>query len=128
LNAVTTFAIAHGPWAAIYGRGYRWTVGEHLDTAMMTILPPNSTLCYQGEWPGQEGICPPSSRHQGGCHILLADGAVKFVTDSIESGNQNAHMVEELHVGISSPGSQSPYGLWGALGTRATKETINQEL
>lgn len=126
--ATTTLVDAHGSWAAIYGRGYRWTLGEHLDTAMMTILPPNSTLCYQGEWPGQEGIVPPSSRHQGGCHVLLGDGAIKFITDSIEAGDQNAHMVEEGQTGVSAPGSMSPYGLWGSLGTRASKETIDTEL
>ncbi|MEM1227142.1 MAG: DUF1559 domain-containing protein [Planctomycetota bacterium] len=127
-TATTTLTDAHGAWAFIYGRGYRWTVGEHLDTAMMTILPPNSTLCFQGEWPGQEGICPPSSRHQGGCHILMGDGAVKFITDSIEAGDQRAHMVEMNQTGISAPGQQSPYGLWGALGTRANKEVIEEEI
>jgi prepilin-type N-terminal cleavage/methylation domain-containing protein/prepilin-type processing-associated H-X9-DG protein len=126
--SVTTFSTAWGGWAVSFGRGYRWTVGEHLDTAMMTILPPNSTLCYQGEWPGQEGIVPPSSRHQGGCHVLMGDGAVKFVTDSIESGNQNAHMVEIGRPAPSNPGANSPYGLWGALGTRASRETIEAEL
>ena len=56
----------------------------------------------------------------------MGDGAIKFVTDSIESGNQEAHMVEFSRTGISAPGSQSPYGLWGALGTRASKETVGE--
>jgi len=48
----------------------------------------------------------------------MADGAVRFITDSIEAGTQNA-----------SPaiGAQSPLGLWGALGTRANKETASLE-
>ncbi|GAA5507611.1 DUF1559 domain-containing protein [Novipirellula caenicola] len=122
-SGTNTIIKAHG---SIYGRGYQWMTGEHLHTGMMTILPPNSTLCYQGEWPGQEGIAPPSSRHQGGCHVLMGDGAIKFVTNSIESGNQEAHMVEFSRTGISAPGSKSPYGLWGALGTRASKETVSE--
>ena len=121
---VTTFVDAHGSWAAIFGRGYQWTVGEHMYTGMMTILPPNQTLCYQGEWPGQEGICPPSSRHPGGVHILMGDGAVRFITDSIEAGDQNQHMVELGQTGPATPGQKSPYGLWGALGTRASGEVL----
>ncbi|TWU56843.1 hypothetical protein Poly51_27600 [Rubripirellula tenax] len=111
------------------GRGYRWMSGEHIYTAMMTILPPNTTLCYQGDWPGQEGIVPPSSRHQGGCHVLMGDGAIKFVTDSIEAGDQNRKMVEFNNVAPAPvPGAASPYGLWGSLGTRANKEVIQEEL
>ncbi|WP_419195175.1 DUF1559 domain-containing protein [Novipirellula herctigrandis] len=119
-----TIIKSHG---SSFGRGYQWMTGEHLYTGMMTVIPPNGTLCYQGEWPGQEGIVPPSSRHQGGCHILMGDGAVKFVTDSIEAGNQTTHMVEFSRTGTASPGSKSPYGLWGSLGTRASKETISEE-
>ena len=123
----TTFATEYA-WGAIYGRGFQWMTGEHLYTGMHTIIPPNGTVCYQGEWPGQEGVLPPSSRHQGGCHILMGDGAVKFITDSVEAGNQQAHMVEQNQTGISAPGSQSPYGLWGSLGTRANKEIVEEEL
>ena len=68
------------------------------------------------------------SRHQGGCHVLMTDGAVKFITDSIEAGNSSAPDVRNGGIGGSAPGSISPYGLWGALGTRASKEVINQEI
>ena len=109
------------------GRGYQWMSGEHMHTAMFTIIPPNGTLCYQGEFPGQEGIVTPSSRHQGGVHVLMGDGAVKFITDSIEAGDQQQHMVERGQTGPATPGSASPYGLWGALGTRASREVIQEE-
>ena len=56
----------------------------------------------------------------------MGDGAVKFVTDSIEAGDRNAPMV--YRGSVNAPGTQSPYGLWGALGTRATKEVIEEEL
>ena len=69
-----------------------------------------------------------SSRHQGGAHVLMADGSVQFVTDSIEAGNPNAQTVYVLLGGGSGPpsvaGSASQFGLWGALGTRANKENI----
>ena len=113
---------------AALGRGYRWTLGEQYYTAMMTIRPPNSEVCYGGDWPGQEGIIPPSSRHQGGAHVLMGDGAVKYITDSIEAGNQRNGQVGLGFTGNRRPGSKSPYGLWGALGTRANKEVIEEEL
>ena len=58
----------------------------------------------------------------------MSDGAVKFITDSIEAGNINTGNVYRGGTGPSAPGSKSPYGLWGALGTKASKETIEEEL
>jgi prepilin-type processing-associated H-X9-DG protein len=66
------------------------------------------------------GILPPSSRHQGGVQIGFADGAVRFVTDGIDAGRADRPTV---YLGSSNPpGSESPYGIWGALGTRASGE------
>lgn len=106
-------------------RGSKWAYGRPLFSGMNTILPPNSEICMQGNR-HNEGILPPSSRHQGGVHILMADGAVKFITDSIEAGNNSAPPVRWDGWAINPAGSQSPYGLWGSLGTRASKETIDE--
>ena len=73
------------------------------------------------------GVLPPSSRHPGGVHVLMGDGAVKFVTDSIEAGNSAEGTVWDNGMGVRAPGSFSPYGLWGALGTKANKEVIDAE-
>ncbi len=92
-----------------------------------TILPPNRELCLDAQPTNPHngaGIVPPGSRHQGGCHVLMADGAVKFITDSIESGNQNSAQVG-VGAGVLPPGSPSPFGLWGSLGTRASSEIIS---
>ena len=58
---------------------------------------------------------------------MMADGAVKFITDSIESGDQNSDspgyaQTQAIQTGALAPGSESPYGLWGAMGTRAGRE------
>jgi prepilin-type processing-associated H-X9-DG protein len=94
---------------------------------MNTILPPNSEVCLAGGDSGI-GIVPPSSRHQGGVHVLMGDGAVKFITDSIEAGNLDSGTVMLGGTEQREPGAISPYGLWGALGTRASKEELNAEL
>ncbi len=107
-------------------RGFKWSSLLPLYTQVLTILPPNSELCGNSNAVSIV-VAPPSSRHQGGCHILMGDGAVTFVTDSIEAGD-----VSRGQVGIhaqhtdpdSLPGIESPYGLWGALGTRASGEVL----
>ena len=58
----------------------------------------------------------------------MTDGAVVFVTDSIEAGDPRQGGVRLGQQGVRAPGKQSPYGLWGALGTKASKETIEEQL
>ncbi len=102
------------------GRGMSWASAFRLSiSAVFTVRPPNSELCI-GQWADNEGNFSASSHHQGGCHILMADGAVIFMTDSVDTGNQKAPGIDHTN----NPGNQSPYGLWGALGTKASSETI----
>ncbi|EMI43401.1 DUF1559 domain-containing protein [Rhodopirellula sp. SWK7] len=107
-------------------RGYNWAHGNPINSGCHTILPPNSELCLVGG-PTGPGTMPMASRHQGGCHVLMGDGAVKFVTDSIESGGTD-RVVDQYGSGAGvGPGAMSPFGLWGALGTRGAKEVIDKE-
>ncbi len=102
-------------------RGFKWAHMRGVWSNFTTISPPNSGLCMETNY-FNSGILPPGSRHQGGCHVLMGDGAVKFVTDSIESGNQQSAQVGNA-ANMLPPGGQSPYGLWGALGTKGASET-----
>ena len=122
------WTVAANVYAPVSQRGFRWADFHTLQSQMNTILPPNSEICLVGS-SDTYGIAPPSSQHQGGCHILMADGAVKFITDSIEAGDPKQPCVYCLALAplTNSPtpaGSPSPFGLWGALGTRASNETI----
>tara|TARA_R110002049_G_scaffold2750_8_gene22137 strand:- start:48942 stop:50198 length:1257 start_codon:yes stop_codon:yes gene_type:complete len=116
---------------AISRRGYRWAIFHQLQTQVNTILPPNSEICLAGHV-DTHGIVPPSSRHIGGVHVLMGDGAIKFITESIEAGNSRTPMVYIDIAGsgsdsVTEKGSKSPYGLWGALGTRASKEVVDSD-
>lgn len=102
-------------------RGYSWADGRPLYSGFNTTLPPNNEVCL-GANHSAGGHAPASSRHPGGVHVLMADGAVKFIGDSIEAGDDSAPVVTS-----ANPGRPSPYGLWGALGTRASHEVIEQE-
>jgi prepilin-type N-terminal cleavage/methylation domain-containing protein/prepilin-type processing-associated H-X9-DG protein len=109
-------------------RGFIWAWAVPYITAMNTIGPPNSELCLnRTNWAAGQGVFPPSSRHQGGVHVLMGDGAVVFLTDSIEAGNQEAAQVRLGNCCLPA-GSKSPFGLWGALGTRASRETVEEQL
>jgi prepilin-type N-terminal cleavage/methylation domain-containing protein/prepilin-type processing-associated H-X9-DG protein len=112
--------------AANQGRGFRWASGTATYSSFNTILPPNTEFCVTFVDTGQ-GMLSASSRHQGGVHVLMADGAIRFITDSIEAGNSANGTVSALTTGNRSPGSISPYGLWGALGTKASKEILSSD-
>ena len=61
----------------------------------------------------------------------MGDGAVIFITDSVEAGDSRSPVVWRRNAGQVSPvlpGSPSPFGLWGALGTRAASETVEEQL
>lgn len=104
------------------GRGRLWTSGREQSTRFHTIRPPNSYNVMR--WWDNHGMWAASSRHQGGAHVLMADGAVKFVTDSVDAGNQNALPIGPGGIGL---GDRSPYGIWGAAGTISGKETTALE-
>ncbi|GAA5510566.1 DUF1559 domain-containing protein [Novipirellula caenicola] len=105
----------------IWQRGRRWADGHWHSTAVMTVLPPNSPSCLRST-DSNDGLASVTSYHEGGAHVLMADGAIRFVTDSIESGDLTQPPVANGS-GWTAPGSKSPYGLWGALGTIRGKET-----
>jgi prepilin-type N-terminal cleavage/methylation domain-containing protein/prepilin-type processing-associated H-X9-DG protein len=109
-------------------RGYKWANGMAVNTGITTILPPNREVCSNGNNTFTIGIYGASSRHTGGAHVLMGDGAVIFMTDSVESGDSTIGNVVWNGSGARAPGMPSPYGLWGALGTRANKEKIEEQL
>ncbi len=94
--------------------GQRWQDGRPGYCGINNILPPNNATCSSQ---ASSGIYTAASRHTGGVHALLTDGAVRFISDNIDSGNLSLAPVAN---------GQSPYGVWGALGTRDSGETIGE--
>ena len=113
------------------GRGLRWADGRLSYTSFNTIFPPNKPSVIGGTNDNSTMISTAGSHHRGGAHVLMGDGAVIFMTDSVESGDQdNFTPARDCGAGCSESysGMQSPYGLWGAMGTRASSETIEEQL
>ena len=110
------------PYTSDTAPGYRWADGRQYFAGFTTSLPPNGPSCYTA--PGgthwDRGYYTATSRHEGGVHCLMADGAVRFVSENIHSGNQAAAPPAD------SASGTSPYGLWGALGTRSGAEVVGE--
>jgi prepilin-type N-terminal cleavage/methylation domain-containing protein len=96
-----------------------WAFGHPHWGAFTTILPPNSPSCYdgtEGNNPSRgNGIFSPSSLHPGGVMGCMADGSVRFITDTIDCGN----------FGVSSGTTAGSYGVWGAMGTINGGEAVS---
>ena len=80
-------------------------------------MPPNGPSCINdnnGTADGAINLMTASSYHPGGAMAVLLDGKVTFVSENIDTGNLGV---------AASRGGKSPFGVWGALGTRAGGDT-----
>ncbi len=59
-----------------------------------------------------------NSYHPGGVNVSLGDGAVRFVSETIETKNLSTNWYSVGGNSIADKGVRpSPYGIWGALGS-----------
>jgi prepilin-type N-terminal cleavage/methylation domain-containing protein len=75
-------------------QGYSWVMGEMCCTTYNHVSTPNTRTCAGIGFPGTMSNMamqvPPSSGHFGGVNVVFGDGAVRFVSDSIELGTWRA--------------------------------------
>ncbi len=100
--------------ACYYNQGRRWPEGGPMYCAFTTILAPNSPSCHEGSV--YYGIHTPSSYHPGGVLGLFADGAVRFISETIDTGTATS-------TGVEVTSGPSQFGVWGAMGSKAGGET-----
>jgi len=99
--------------------GTNWHDGQPMHVGFTTVLPPNAPACADGgSWADSyTAVLPPASFHPGGVNVLKADGAVSFVSETINTGNLSAAEPTAIT-------GQSPYGPWGALGSRSGGDQV----
>lgn len=107
-------------------RGYRWINGTHHLAGFTTIFPPNNgsfSDTASTDIRTTRCILTPTSRHSGGVHGGMLDGSVKFISETIDAGPNNAPIFYSASGTTMSPMGPSVHGVWGALGTRDGRES-----
>lgn len=120
----------------------RWLDARSIYGIFKAALPPNSPSCVNAA-PNpsnednelvQANVISASSFHTGGVNACMADGAVRFVSDSVDAGDTTRKLGEALddgshsgYIGSHPEGHRwmgpSTYGVWGALATPAHGES-----
>jgi prepilin-type N-terminal cleavage/methylation domain-containing protein len=84
--------------------GFSWVMGENCCTQYNHVAVPNSYTCggvgFPGTMTNMAMQVPPSSRHEGGVHVMMGDGSGHFLSENVD------------------------LGVWRAIGTRRSKEAV----
>jgi prepilin-type processing-associated H-X9-DG protein len=123
----------------------RWLDARSFFSIYKAALPPNSPACYNGTAETvrnnehsilDANAISASSYHTGGVNVCMGDGAVRFVSDSIDAGDSSlklgatffpdndpptANGEADGYLGGNAEGhrwmGESTYGVWGAIAT-----------
>jgi hypothetical protein len=97
-------------------RGSRMFSAYCTITGFTTILPPNSPSCSNSYNHILHGLYPPQSYHATGVNCGVADGGVRFISNSIDTNGSS--------MDFASPRGISEYGVWGAFGSANGGEPV----
>ena len=96
----------------------QWNHGSTSHIGFNTVLPPNGPSCGStGNDDSSDGVFPPTSQHPGGVNVAMGDASVRFISETINAGDPTL-------APPTSIGTQSPYGVWGALGSKDGGEPV----
>ena len=113
-------------------KGTAWGLGMGGSTYFTATITPNGPTCSDRGY--SWGYTTASSMHTGGVNAGIADGSVRFITETIDGGRR------DLFHGQSAPNTwqngantrapvmnsgPSMYGVWGALGSINGDESVS---
>ncbi|PQO31657.1 DUF1559 domain-containing protein [Blastopirellula marina] len=108
-----------------HGRGYSWADGRAGPALVNTIFPPNGPSCAIGGTEGVDGFYSAGSYHPGGAQVAFMDGSVQFIPEDIDTGDLTQPPPKQGQYRFKP--SISPYGVWGALGSRYGEEKVSRD-
>jgi prepilin-type processing-associated H-X9-DG protein len=93
------------------------------EATFYTVIPPNGPRCSTNNFPLNQAsagaLLPASSYHRGGANVVMCDGSLRFISDSIDCGG----LPFTGDLGRTVP---STFGVWGRLGTPCSLEVIDE--
>jgi prepilin-type N-terminal cleavage/methylation domain-containing protein/prepilin-type processing-associated H-X9-DG protein len=105
--------------------GICWMNSVAGHTGFYTVLPPNGPRCSSqpAGSGGGDVVLPVSSHHGNGATVVMCDGAVTYVENSIDVGSLGTGF-RIYTFGDADYRKPSVYGVWGALGTPFGGESV----
>ena len=113
-------------------KGRRWCNALCGNTNFQPCLPPNAPSCGStdagaGTDAGKHFLVTASSNHSGGVNVCMMDGSVRFVSETIDTGDLNNYMSGSSDVRDDKYKGPSKHGVWGAMATPKGKETVSMD-
>lgn len=104
-------------------KGRRWCNANYANTNFQAVLPPNAPSCSSSTSTlySRPMMITASSNHSGGVNVGMMDGSVRFVSETIDTGDIS--YARDEHASIKS--GKSDRGVWGAMATPAGGETTS---
>ena len=120
-RCVTSIALSSPPAQPVFfGRGRRWVDGAPIYSAFNTILPPGEVSSnHRNDSDLAYGNFSAGSWHTSGVNCSFGDSSVRFISAFIDCGN----LTKPAPSG--NDGVDSPYGVWGKIGTRSAGEVVD---